>query len=194
MVFCVLKRLHLLICNNLCLKALEAWLHTWNLISCLALAANQLRYACSLQVDLSHGNTFSLGEQWAELYNDEELRLAFLGRNNVTQVMSLLQVFVISKGIFPLQGAIVIQLWTVLWHVVLKGTRGAGFVIGVKKYSRSVKKHTQNPKIDWIWSWNIMWFERLATASSQSGAVHKSLLTTWMKLIFPIAVVQILPI
>lgn len=34
--------------------------------------------------------------------------------------MSWLQVFVILKGIFPLQGAIVKQLWTVLQHVIFK--------------------------------------------------------------------------
>lgn len=31
---------------------------------------------CLLNADLSEGNKFSVGEQWAELYNDEELRLA----------------------------------------------------------------------------------------------------------------------
>lgn len=34
--------------------------------------------------------------------------------------MSWLRVFVILKGIFPLQGAIVMQLWTVLQHVIFK--------------------------------------------------------------------------
>lgn len=52
--------------------------------------------------------------------------------------MIWLQVFVISKGIFPLQGAIVIQLWTVLWHVVLKGKHGEGFVIGIPKNTVSL--------------------------------------------------------
>lgn len=47
--------------------------------------------------------------------------------------MSWLQVFVISKGIFPLQGAIIIQLWTVLWHVVLERKHGEGFVFAVSK-------------------------------------------------------------
>ena len=56
--------------------------------------------------------------------------------------MSWLQVFVISKGIFPLQGAIVMQLWTVLWHVVLKGKRGEGFVIGIPKNTVSLFKNT----------------------------------------------------
>lgn len=47
------------------------------LSNCLALTANRLRNAhCLLYVDLSEGNKFSAGEQWAELYNDEELRLA----------------------------------------------------------------------------------------------------------------------
>lgn len=52
--------------------------------------------------------------------------------------MSWLQVFVILKGIFPLQGAIVIRLWTVLWHVVLKRKRGKGFVIGIPKNTVSL--------------------------------------------------------
>lgn len=45
--------------------------------------------------------------------------------------MSWLQVFVISKGIFPLQGAIVIQLWTLLWHVAVKRKCEEGFVFSI---------------------------------------------------------------
>ena len=75
-----------------------------------------------------------------------------LERNGVTQVMSRLQVFVILKDIFPLQGAIVIQMWTLLWHVVLKRKRRKKkmwrgrdrFVLGVFPKILSVKK--QNSK------------------------------------------------
>lgn len=72
------------------------------------------------------------------------------------------------KRHFSLQGAIVIQLWTVLWHV-LKRRHQKGFVIGIPKNTVSLFKkkkttHTQSPKIvclDIIWHGNTMRFEWL---------------------------------
>lgn len=60
--------------------------------------------------------------------------------------MSWLQVFVISKGIFPLQAAIVIQSWTLLRHVALKRKCEEGFVFSIPKIM-SVSEDDKDPKI-----------------------------------------------
>lgn len=87
--------------------------------------------------DLSLANKFSEHEQWAELYNDEELRLA--SEETMSPVCNELGSSVILKGIFP--GGLCCGM------LFSQGNTGRDLLLVFPKIQLGCRNRTQNPKI-----------------------------------------------
>lgn len=87
--------------------------------------------------DLSLANKFSEHEQWAELYNDEGLRLA--SEETMSPVCNELGSSVILKGIFP--------CGLCCGMLISQGNTGRDLLLVFSKIQLGYRNHTQNPKI-----------------------------------------------
>lgn len=124
----------------LCVREITWHFNSWHQVfhtKRFSLAAN-LRYGMhTFYADLSLANKFSEHEQWAELYNDEELRLA--SEETMSPVCNELGSSVILKGIFP--------CGLCCGMLISQGNTGRDLLLVFPKIQLGYRNHTQNPKI-----------------------------------------------